>query len=606
MTSFRIETLPLNEQTLALMAEEQGKFVNWPAVYALRDRRRIYVGESRNVAARLRQHMASESKRSLEQVQIVLDETFNKSAALDLEAFLIQYLGGEGRYFLLNRNKGIIDAEYFERSGYRELFREIFEQLRDHGTFERSLPEIENDDLFKLSPFKALTPEQALAVEDIVRSFFGGKGAGPIVVQGDPGTGKTVVAIYLMKLLADIAAAEDTDFSVVADDSDARFAEFFTTGHRSQIRELRIGIVIPQQSLRASVEQVFRNTPDLRKTMVLNPFKVGASEEHFDLLVVDEAHRLNRRANQASPALNRKFAEINEKLFGTDDESYTQLDWIKAKSDHQILLLDAEQSVRPADIADEMWTQIVETARQSSRFHRLRSQLRVRGGEHYIDYIRSILRSENPQPQSFPDYELRMYDSVESMHGDIRAQNQQYGLARLVAGFAWPWTSKNDKTAFDIEIDGYGLRWNSVAKDWINSKKSVDEVGSIHTVQGYDLNYAGVIIGPDLAFDEVSQRIMFVRSKYHDKKGRENNPQLGITYDDEDLLRYVTNIYKVLLTRAIKGTYVYVADPALRNYLQRYIPLMASPPLTVDIGYTRSPGIDYKAAGSDETLPSQR
>lgn len=606
MTSFRIETLPLTEQSISLMMQEKGRFVNWPAVYALRDRRRIYVGESRNVAARLRQHMASESKSTLEQVQIVLDDTFNKSAALDLEAFLIQYLGGEGRYSLLNRNKGIIDAEYFDRSSYRDLFREIFEQLRDRGTFERSLPEIENQDLFKLSPFKALTPDQAVAVEDIIHSFFRGSNTGPIVVQGDPGTGKTVVAIYLMKLLADIATAEDVDIQVVADDSDARFAEFFTAANRTRIQDMRIGIVIPQQSLRASVEQVFRHTPDLHRSMVLNPFKVGSSDEHFDLLIVDEAHRLNRRANQASPAQNRKFAEINESLFGRDDDSYTQLDWIVAKSDHQILLLDAEQSVRPADIPDGTWTQLVETARQSSRFHHLKSQLRVRGGESYIDYIRSILRSEQPTPQSFPEYELRMYSNVESMHGDIRAQNKQHGLSRLVAGFAWPWKSKNDKDAFDIEIDGYGLRWNTVAKDWINSKDSVDEVGSIHTVQGYDLNYAGVIIGPDLSFNEASQRVSFVRPNYHDKKGRENNPRLGITYDDDDLLNYVTNIYKVLLTRGIKGTYVYVADPSLRRYLQRYIPLHPEASSTTDIGYTRTPELAFRAAGSDESLPERR
>lgn len=588
------------------MMQEKGRFVNWPAVYALRDRRRIYVGESRNVAARLRQHMASESKSTLEQVQIVLDDTFNKSAALDLEAFLIQYLGGEGRYSLLNRNKGIIDAEYFDRSSYRDLFREIFEQLRGRGTFERSLPEIENQDLFKLSPFKALTPDQAVAVEDIIRSFFRESVTGPIVVQGDPGTGKTVVAIYLMKLLADIATAENADIQVVAEDSDARFAEFFTAANRKRLKDLRIGIVIPQQSLRASVEQVFRHTPDLHRSMVLSPFKVGSSEEHFDLLIVDEAHRLNRRANQASPALNKKFADINQKLFGRDDNSYTQLDWILAKSDHQILLLDAEQSVRPADIPDETWTRLVENARQSSRFHHLKSQLRVRGGESYIEYIRSILKSEDPTPQSFPEYELRMYSDVESMHRDVRAQNRQHGLSRLVAGFAWPWKSKNDKKAFDIEIDGYELRWNTVAKDWINSEHSVNEVGSIHTVQGYDLNYAGVIIGPDLTFDEASKKVRFVRSNYHDKKGRENNPRLGITYDDEDLLQYVTNIYKVLLTRAIKGTYVFVVDPSLRRYLQRYIPLHSEAPSTTDIGYTRTPELAFRAAGSDESLPERR
>ena len=606
MTSFRIETLPLTEEAVALMVERKGRFVNWPTVYALRDMRRIYVGESRNVAARLRQHMASESKSTLEQVQIVLDDTFNKSAALDLEAFLIQYLGGEGRYALLNRNKGIIDAEYFDRSTYRELFREIFEQLRDRGTFERSLPEIENQDLFKLSPFKALTPDQAVAVEDIIRSFFRGSDTGPIVVQGDPGTGKTVVAIYLMKLLADIATAEDADIQVVADDSDARFAEFFTAENRIRVQDLRIGIVIPQQSLRASVEQVFSRTPDLHRSMVLNPFKVGSSDEHFDLLIVDEAHRLNQRANQASPALNRKFADINEKLFGRDDDSYTQLDWILAKSDHQILLLDAEQSVRPADIPVGTWNQVVDSARESLRFHRLKSQLRVRGGERYIDYIGSILWSENPTPLSFPEYELRMYSDVRSMHRDIRARNQQHGLSRLVAGFAWPWKSKNDKTAFDIEIDGYELRWNTVPKDWINSKHSVDEVGSIHTVQGYDLNYAGVIIGPDLTYDESSRSVRFVRSNYHDKKGQENNPRLGITYDDDDLLKYVRNIYKVLLTRAIKGTYVYVADPSLRRYLQQYVPLHPVMPSTTESGYRQAPELTFRAAGSDESLPERR
>ena len=95
-------------------------------------------------------------------------------------------------------------------------------------------------------------------------------------------------------------------------------------------------------------------------------------------------------------------------------------------------------------------------------------------------------------------------------------------------------------------------------------------MGSIHTVQGYDLNYAGVIVGPDLRYDSAERRIYFDRSEYHDKKGRENNPKLGITYSDEDLLRYVQNIYTVLLTRGILGTYIYVVDPQLRAYLRRY------------------------------------
>jgi DUF2075 family protein len=102
----------------------------------------------------------------------------------------------------------------------------------------------------------------------------------------------------------------------------------------------------------------------------------------------------------------------------------------------------------------------------------------------------------------------------------------------------------------------------------VNSPTSAEEVGSIHTIQGYDLNYAGVIIGRDLYFDENAQRVAFSRENYFDKKGKENNPTLGIKYSDEDLLKYVLSIYRVLLTRGIKGTYVYVCDERLRVYLR--------------------------------------
>ena len=115
------------------------------------------------------------------------------------------------------------------------------------------------------------------------------------------------------------------------------------------------------------------------------------------------------------------------------------------------------------------------------------------------------------------------------------------------------------------------MRWNTTTTDWINSPKSVDEVGSIHTVQGYDLNYVGVIIGNDLRYDPAASKLLFDRTNYHDKKGRENNPKLGIKYSDEDLLEYVKNIYSVLLTRGILGTYILVQDKALHRYLSDFL-----------------------------------
>jgi Uncharacterized conserved protein (DUF2075). len=128
------------------------------------------------------------------------------------------------------------------------------------------------------------------------------------------------------------------------------FSDFFTSGHAELLQSLKIGIVVPQQSLRESISRVFSLTPRLHKKLVVTPFAVGESEEPFDLLVVDEAHRLNQRANQASGPLNKKFADINRKLFGADDPKWTQLDWIRKQSTHTILMLDVGQSVRPADL----------------------------------------------------------------------------------------------------------------------------------------------------------------------------------------------------------------------------------------------------------------
>ncbi len=85
----------------------------------------------------------------------------------------------------------------------------------------------------------------------------------------------------------------------------------------------------------------------------MTPFQAGQSRDGFDLLIVDETHRLSRRANQTSAQKNRQFTEINTRLFGKDDRSYTQLDWINTVSTHQIYLLDAAQSVRPMDVSSE-------------------------------------------------------------------------------------------------------------------------------------------------------------------------------------------------------------------------------------------------------------
>ena len=250
-----------------------------------------------------------------------------------------------------------------------------------------------------------------------------------------------------------------------------------------------------------------------------------------------------------------------------------QLDWIRLKSKHQIFLLDAEQSVRPAsDLPANVVRELEREAASTGRRFALKSQMRVRAGEDYVGYIRAMLSQQPPTRVSFADYDLKIFDDLGEMRRAILARESETGLSRLVAGFAWKWISKNDKALFDIQIDGQQMQWNNTDTDWINSPTSINEVGSIHTTQGYDLNFAGVIIGPDLRYDPVTRRLFIVRDSYFDTKGKSNNKMLGFEYTDEGLLTYIANIYAVLMTRGIRGTYVYVCDPELRKYLGNFIP----------------------------------
>ncbi len=161
-------------------------------------------------------------------------------------------------------------ADYFDRIRYRQSFNDVFERLRREGMFTRTIPEILNSDLFKFSPFKALTTDQAVAVEDILDGLFADIGSekdDTIVIQGDPGTGKTVVAIYLVKLLRDIAESRGE-----ADPGeDSLFSEFFVPENTELLKGFRIGFVVPQQSLRRTLEKVFAKTPTGSTTARTSP-----------------------------------------------------------------------------------------------------------------------------------------------------------------------------------------------------------------------------------------------------------------------------------------------------------------------------------------------
>lgn len=117
---------------------------------------------------------------------------------------------------------------------------------------------------------------------------------------------------------------------------------------------------------------------------------------------------------------------------------------------------------------------------------------------------------------------------------------------------------------YDIDIDGNKYIWNSKYYNWVATENSENEIGCIHTIQGFDLNYTGVIIGNELKYDLKNNRLYFDRQSYYDVNGKNKT-------SDEELRQYILNIYSVLCTRGISGTYIYACDEGVRDYLKRYI-----------------------------------
>ena len=205
---------------------------------------------------------------------------------------------------------------------------------------------------------------------------------------------------------------------------------------------------------------------------------------------------------------------------------------------------------------------------------KLTSQMRVDGGDDYIGFVDDLLhcRFEPVDPKFTSEkYELKLYDDLNKMHADLKKKEKEHGLCRMLAGYSWPWQSKNNKNAVDIEIDGVQFKWNTTHIDWINSPNAIDEIGCIHTSQGYDLNYAGIIFGNEIKYNQEIKQIEIDASQYYDSKGKQ-----GI--EDPDLLKeYILNIYKTIMLRGIKGTYVYVCDPHLKDYFSSFIPQIEPP-----------------------------
>lgn len=547
-----------NEEVSKSVDEDHYAKSLWPVVYLLNDEKEMYVGETADMYTRMETHLKDDEKKKFKCLHYITCDKFNKSATLDIESNLIKYIAGDGVYKIANGNIGLANHTYFQKTEiYWDIFKVIWKRLKDEGITKKDLKDIANSDLFKYSPYKSLNSDQSKSLIRIMESLLDAN-IKTTFIEGGAGTGKSVLAVFLFKLLStdvtDINLKEFGDYETAFIDTIYKLKE--------QCPKPKMALVVPMSSFRETLKKVFAKVKGLSAKMVVGPTEI--TNQEYDIIVVDEAHRLRRR--KVLGPYFKKFSEASTKL--GFDSSNTELDWILKQGKKVILFYDENQTIRPSDIEAKDF--IALQVHESTWKQKLKSQLRIKGGEDYVDYIKKLMNcslKEGKKKFVSEKYSFGMFDSIEDMIKEIKRRNQENGLSRLIAGYSWKWESKKDKNLYDIVIDNISLRWNSTSKDWINSANAINEIGCIHTSQGYDLNYAGIIFGREITFDENKNEIVILKDNYWDKSGKTD------ISDPAVLKNYIINIYTTILQRGIHGTYVYACDKSFRNYLARHIPM---------------------------------
>ena len=342
-----------------LSLKEHSKGQNWPVVYLINNKNELYVGETTSAGGRFYQHLNNPERKKLKKIRIVFDDQFNKSAILDIEQTLIQMFLADQKFVLQNRNGGqSCKHDYYQRALYQRKVDDIWNELNQALLTNHNASTIRNSNLFKYSPFNTLTPEQEQVSQDILLNAIdcleSGE-TGTSVLSGKAGTGKSIVLIHMMYTLM-------SAMSVTYNDEDLTPDEQLELGARislsNKIRDyvkrhgdLKIAFVVPMTSIRKTFKAVFSASKGtgLKPSMVIGPQEV--LKKDYDIVFVDEAHRLARRKGITS---FKSFDDACKKL-GLNKTAASHLDMIQRKSQYSVLVYDGCQTIKAADLTSEQF-----------------------------------------------------------------------------------------------------------------------------------------------------------------------------------------------------------------------------------------------------------
>ncbi len=383
-------------------------------------------------------------------------------------------------------------------------------------------------EMFKGNKSFILIDDQKIAYEKAVDSALHATKKSVLIIKGGPGTGKSVIS---MNVLGGILSGEKN-----------------------------VAFVAPNASFRNVLLQSLAK--ENKSARIKHLFKGSACfhdvEQHtYDVLIVDEAHRLKNKSAYQYQGDNQ-VEDLIKSSFVT------------------IFFIDDNQRIRPEDIGT-----VEELKRVASKYTanveviELTAQFRCSGTEGYVNWLDDVLhirQTANYDGWNQKEFDFKICATPQELHSRIKQKNHERFNARMLAGYAWSWTAKdegnNNAQANDVNIDehGFALPWNSrsMRTSWAIEKDGVNQVGCIHTSQGLEFDYVGVIVGKDLVFNSDNCEYSADWQNYKDMAGKK-----GLREDLAQLSVLIRNIYKTLMTRGMRGCYVYFCDKNVEHYFKQ-------------------------------------
>lgn len=553
----------LNNSVQKWQTSADGKYLlRYPTVYIINDKKRennfeVYVGETADIRNRTRQHLNVDTKlkpfwedfssSSNSSMYVIGHEIFNKSLTLDIENRLMQYLLSVDNISRVHNSRTNQQNEYYTSEKLDEIFSDIWGTLNKKNKILFPIESIIKDSaIFKASPFHKLTQEQINAKEEILNkikeSIILDEEGQLLIVEGEAGSGKTVLMSTLLYELKKYNLNLDKDLDI-----------HLLVNHNEHVT------IYNQIATKLGVTNKKKNIIN-KPTSFINSH---LPDEKVDVVIVDEAHLLLTQGKQSYRGKNH-------------------LQDLLERAKVVVIVFDIKQILTTEQIWDvEKLNNYIECAKNKNNHVTLKNQMRINSDEKTVKWIRNLVDNKkiNDIPRDKKGYDIKIFDSPEELESSIRekAQNTDSGISRMLATFDWQYNnnkSPENEDYWRVKVGSWSMPWNYQLKvsrkqknlPWVEQDQTIDEIGSTFTIQGLDLNYAGVIIGPSVKYRN-GEIVFDEKSSANKKATRRRTLEDGSKQHFSQML--LKNELNVLLTRGVNGLYIYAVDEQLREALKK-------------------------------------